>query len=81
MFRRLQKPVQVSSREVVDAARAALKSGRLQPGDPFPTADEISDLSGARLVDSLKAVTTLLQSGSILQDASGRLTVGPHEVA
>lgn len=81
MFRRLQKPAQTSTRELVDAANSALRSGRLQPGDPFPTADEISDLSGARLSDSLNAVTALLQAGSIRQDAFGKLTVAPPEVA
>ncbi|MCH7228873.1 hypothetical protein [Haloferula sp. A504] len=81
MFRRLQKPTGATTPELVDAAKAALKSGRLRPGDPFPTADEISDLSGARLIDSLNAVTALLQAGAIRQDASGKLTVAPPEVA
>lgn len=81
MFRRLQKPSKTNPGDLVVAAKAAIKSGRLRPGDSFPTAEEISSFSGARLVDSLNAITDLLKAGSILQDASGKLTVAPDEVA
>lgn len=81
MFRRLQTTPKTNPSDLVDAAKAAIKSGRLRPGDQFPTADVISSLSGARLVDSLNAVTALLQAGSIRQEADGRLRVSPHGMA
>ena len=64
-----------SASELVDAVADALRTGRLQGGDAFPNPDRRSQLSGAPLVESLDAVTSLLRSGLIRQDPSGRLSV------
>lgn len=79
MFRRIRKPRPTTTDELVQAAKAAMKSGRIRPGDPFPAPEDISDLSGAPLTDCLNAVTALLQAGAIRQDDSGKLTVAPPE--
>jgi len=55
-----------------------LKNEKVRAGDQFPTPGQISDLTGASLVDSLDAVTALLKSGAIRQSASGRLSVSLH---
>ena len=81
MFRRIQKSRRTTTDELVLAAKTAVRSGRMRPGDPFPTPEEISDLSGAPLADSLNVVIALLKDGAIRQDQSGQLTVAPPEVA
>lgn len=81
MFRRIRESRPATVDELVAAAKAAVRSGRMRPGDPFPTPDEVSDLSGAPVADCLEVVTALLQAGAIRQDASGNLTVAPPEPA
>jgi len=76
MFRRLNEKERASMRELVNAATGAHKSGELKEGDDFPLPEEIALRSGASLAECLEAVTALLQSGTIRQDAAGRLSVG-----
>lgn len=79
MFRRIQHSRRATTDELVLAAKTAVRSGRIRPGDPFPTPEEISDLSGATLADSLNVVIALMKDGAIRQDRSGYLTVAPPE--
>ena len=75
MFRQVKSKKVDSSSEVVALAKEAFQSGRLRPGDRFPSPDEISKLTGASVFESLDAVTNLLKSGSIRQLPSGQLSI------
>ncbi|MFT6862556.1 MAG: hypothetical protein ACJAVK_001114 [Akkermansiaceae bacterium] len=81
MFRQVEPKIADSSAEVIALADEAFLSGRLLPGDRFPSPDEISRLTGASIAESLEAVTILLESGSIEQLPSGQLTISRQAVA
>ncbi len=75
MFRQLDEPSRASALELVNAVKTIVQKGGMKQGDDFPTPEEIARNSGVPLSASLEAVTLLLQSGQILQDASGQLWV------
>ena len=80
MFRQVEVQTAHSSFELLALANEAFRSGRLRLGDRFPSPDEISKLTGAPLVESLDAVTSLLKAGSIRQLPSGRLSISRESV-
>jgi DNA-binding FadR family transcriptional regulator len=75
MFLEMEKLAACSTSEVIALANEAVRSGRLRPGDRFPSSDEISKLTGASLVESLDAITSLLRSGTIRQLPSGQFAI------
>lgn len=79
MFRITPDQSSPSVRELVEAAKEALRGGKFLPGDEFPVPEMITRATGASLFDSLEAVTYLLKSGSIHQDPRGRLIVAVNE--
>lgn len=80
MFAQVEKKKVSSSSELIALANEAFRSGRLRPGDRFPSPDQISKLTGATVVESLEAVTSLLKDGSIRQLPSGLLSISRHSV-
>ena len=75
MFRPVETQPARTSFELVALANEGFRSGRLRPGDRFPSPDEISKMTGASLFECLEAVTSLLREGSIRQLPSGRLSI------
>jgi hypothetical protein len=81
MFQQGEPQIAASSSEVIALANEAFWSGRLLPGDRFPSPDEISKLTGASVAESMDAVTSLLKTGSIRQFPSGRLSISQQAVS
>lgn len=79
IFRNVKRHSHPGLPELVDAAVTAVRTGEYRPGDRFPTPGEIADLSGASLVDSLDAVSSLLKLHVIHQTSSGRLFVSARK--
>ena len=75
MFQQMETRKKHSSSELVAFANEAVHTGHLRNGDRFPTPDEISKLTGASVVESLEAVTSLIKEGAIKQLPSGRLSI------
>ena len=75
MFRPVEKQPARTSCELIALATESFRSGRLRPGDRFPSPDEISKITGVSLIECLDVVTSLLKSGSIQQMPSGRLSI------
>ncbi len=81
MFQPVETKTARSSSEVIALANGAFRSGRLRPGDRFPSPDEISKLTGALVAESLDAVTSLLKAGSIQQLPSGQFSISRQAVS
>jgi DNA-binding FadR family transcriptional regulator len=81
MFRQIETRTAASSSVIIALADEAFQSGRLQPGDRFPSPDEIAKLTGASVAESLDAVTSLMAAGSIRQLPSGQLSISPQAVS
>jgi DNA-binding transcriptional MocR family regulator len=80
MFCQVKPKRAESSSKVIALANEAFQSGRLRPGDRFPSPDEISKLTGASVIESLDAVTSLLKAGLIRQLPSGQLSISRQQV-
>jgi hypothetical protein len=80
MFRQVKSKTASSSSELIAYANEAFRSGRMRPGESFPSPDEISRLTGASVGESVDAVTSLLKAGSIRQLPSGQLSISRHPV-
>lgn len=77
MFRIRVDKSKPGAKEIVKETLEALRKGNLRSGEQFPTPGQISDLTGAKVTDSLEAVTTLMKSGALRQNSSGRLSISP----
>jgi len=75
MFRTPHREARPSFSEVAKTMLEAIREGQFRDGERFPNPDEIAQLTGATLVDSLQVVSTLLSDRTIMQDFSGRLFV------
>ena len=75
MFRPIELKTANSAADIVAMTHEAIQSGKLRVGDTFPVPDDLAKRTGARLVDSVDAVATLLKERSISQQSSGRLLV------
>jgi hypothetical protein len=75
IFRNVKRNSHPSRPELIEAAVTAVRTGEYRPGDRFPTPGEIADLTGASLIDSLDAVSSLLRLHVIHQTSSGRLLI------
>lgn len=75
MFREVDHQKTPSQPDLINAALKAVKLGRCRPGDRFPNPGEITQITGASLVDSLETVNSLLKARVIFQTSSGRLFV------
>ncbi len=80
MFCQVKPKRAESSSKVIALANEAFQIGRLRPGDRFPSPDEISKLTGASVIESLDAVTSLLKAGLIRQLPSGQLSISRQQV-
>jgi hypothetical protein len=77
MFREVGHQENPTQPDLINAAISAVRRGRYRPGDRFPNPGEITELTGASLVDSLGAVSSLLKSHVIYQTPSGSLFIAP----
>lgn len=75
MFRNIGSRTRQSPDQWFERVVDTLRSGALRPGDGFPNSRQLAALTGASPVDSLKVVTRLLQSGCVMQLATGQLIV------